>query len=115
MFKKIFWVIGVFILGISGLSFAMNCGEHGVNRQLAQAHSGHNQETMSESTGNQAVNAGNKICPVSGEKIGEGSGMEAVTYEYQEKIYNFCCASCVEEFKKNPDKYIKIIKEETKK
>jgi YHS domain-containing protein len=57
---------------------------------------------------------GNKICPVSGEKIGQ-DGMEPATYEYEGKIYNFCCASCIEEFKKNPVKYIKIVEEEMKK
>ncbi|MBF0494670.1 MAG: YHS domain-containing protein [Candidatus Omnitrophica bacterium] len=30
-----------------------------------------------------------------------------VTYEYNGKIYNFCCPMCVEEFKKDPVKYIK--------
>jgi len=58
-------------------------------------------------------NVGNQICPVSGENIGTG-GMEPVTYEYEGKIYNFCCASCIDEFKKNPAKYIKIVEEEMK-
>jgi len=57
-----------------------------------------------------AVNVGNKICPVSGGKVGQG--MEAVTYEYQGKIYNFCCAMCIDEFKKDPEKYIKKVEEE---
>lgn len=46
---------------------------------------------------------GNKICPVSGEKIGE---KVKETYEYKGKIYNFCCPMCVEGFKKDPEKYI---------
>lgn len=58
-------------------------------------------------------NVGNKICPVSGEKVGQG-GMEPVTYEYDGKIYNFCCASCVDEFKKEPQKYIQKVEEELK-
>ncbi|MBI1810454.1 MAG: YHS domain-containing protein [Nitrospirae bacterium] len=45
---------------------------------------------------------GNKICPVSGEKIDEKT---KATYEYNGKIYNFCCPMCVEEFKKDPEKY----------
>ena len=52
---------------------------------------------------------GNKICPVTGEKINENT---KVTYEYQGKIYNFCCAGCLDEFKKDPEKYIKKIEEE---
>ncbi|MCM8826376.1 MAG: YHS domain-containing protein [Candidatus Omnitrophica bacterium] len=54
---------------------------------------------------------GNKICPVSGEKIDEK--MKA-TYEYQGKIYNFCCSMCIDEFKKDPEKYIKKLKETEK-
>ena len=47
---------------------------------------------------------GNEICPVSGETIDEKMKQ---TYEYKGKIYNFCCPMCVEEFKKDPEKYIK--------
>ena len=60
---------------------------------------------------NMAKDAGNKICTVSGEKIEEET---KATYEYRGKIYNFCCASCIEEFKSNQEKYIKIIEEEKK-
>jgi len=67
--------------------------------------------THSEAT--QAVqgteNAGNKICPVTGEEIDE---KYKATYEYKGKIYNFCCENCVEVFKKDPQKYIKKTEEE---
>ena len=56
-----------------------------------------------------AVNVGNKVCPVSGEKIDEKL---KATYEYEGKIYNFCCTACIEEFKKDPEKYIKKVEEE---
>lgn len=59
------------------------------------------------------VNVGNKICPVSGERVGQ-SGMEAATYEYKGKIYNFCCEMCIDSFKSNPEKYIKKVEEELK-
>jgi len=49
---------------------------------------------------------GNEICPVSGEKIDEKMKQ---TYEYKGKIYSFCCPGCVEEFKKNPEKYLEKI------
>ena len=55
---------------------------------------------------NKFIEVGNKICPVMGEKIDEQS---KETYEYQGKIYNFCCPMCIEQFKKDPEKYIKII------
>lgn len=60
-----------------------------------------------------AVNVGNKICPVSGEKIGVNN-MPPATFEYEGKIYHFCCSGCIEEFKKDPQKYIAIINEELK-
>ena len=53
---------------------------------------------------NKAEEVGNKSCPVSGEIIDEKT---KVTYEYKGKIYNFCCSMCVDEFKKDPEKYIK--------
>ncbi len=56
-----------------------------------------------------AVNVGNKICPVTGETINEKT---KVTYEYQGKIYNFCCAGCPDQFKKDPQKYIKKVEAE---
>jgi YHS domain-containing protein len=56
-----------------------------------------------------AKEVGNKICPVTGEKIEE---QERATYEYKGKIYNFCCSGCIEEFKKDPEKYIQIIDKE---
>ncbi|MBI3990513.1 MAG: YHS domain-containing protein [Candidatus Omnitrophica bacterium] len=107
-------IIGLFIFGITGLSFAMMCGGHSQHQQTAQAEPGEHKhgegEVTAQTTSKEAVNVGNKICPVSGEKIGEG--MEAVTYEYEGKIYNFCCAMCIDEFKKDPQKYIKKVEEE---
>ena len=55
-----------------------------------------------------ATAIGNTICPVTGEKINDKA---KATYEYQGKIYNFCCPMCVDRFKKEPDKYIKKINE----
>jgi len=93
-------ISAVFIFSASKLSFAQDDHlqhEHGDEAIAAIAVS------------SEAVNVDNKICPVSGEKIDEKL---KVTYEYQGKVYNFCCASCVEKFKKDPDKYIKKIEEE---
>ena len=48
-----------------------------------------------------AEDVGNKICPVSGDKIDEKMKQ---TYEYKGKIYSFCCPDCIEEFKKGSRK-----------
>nr|MBU1328664.1 YHS domain-containing protein [Candidatus Omnitrophota bacterium] len=53
------------------------------------------------------VDVDNNICPVSGEEIKEEA---KATYEYEGKIYNFCCPMCIDEFKKYPEKYIEKIK-----
>lgn len=57
-----------------------------------------------------AVNAGNKICPVSGEKIGDMG--KPAQYEYKGKVYNFCCEGCVETFKENPEKYVNSVEQQ---
>ena len=66
------------------------------------------------------VEVGNKICPVSGDKVpvpGEKGAMgdELVKYEYNGKIYNLCCPMCIKDFKKNPEKYSKIAEDEVAK
>jgi len=57
----------------------------------------------------QPQDAGNKICPVTGDKI---NAKTKVTYEYKGKIYNLCCPGCIEEFRNNPEKYVKIVEGE---
>ena len=73
-----------------------------------------------DSQSTKAVEVGNKICPVSGDKIpapGEKGTMgdEPVKYEYNGKIYNLCCLMCIKDFKKNPEKYSKIAEDEVAK
>jgi len=60
-------------------------------------------------SGSGAIDAGNKICPVLGELI---DGATKAIYEYKGKIYNFCCAGCIETFKKEPQKYIDKVNQE---
>jgi nitrosocyanin len=45
---------------------------------------------------------GNTICPVMGGKVDKN-----ISYTYEGRRYYFCCPMCIEEFKKNPEKYIK--------
>ena len=102
----VFQIAGFFVLTVAGLSWAMpHCG---MEMRLAQAEGA----KESADTTQKAVDAGNKICPVGGEKIEEKL---KVTYEYEGKIYNFCCAMCIDDFKKDPQKYIKKIEEEKQK
>lgn len=90
------------ILGLavfSSAAFAMSCGAD-------VSHEGHDKAPQTESS---AVDAGNKICPVMGGPIDEAS---KATYAYEGRIYNFCCAGCIEAFKKEPQKYIDKVNQE---
>ena len=115
MIKKllVIFVVGLFFAGLSRVSLAMMCAdkgtsgeEHSSRQQLAQAETA---KPDAATPVKKAEDAGNKICPVSGEKIGEK--MKA-TYAYEGKTYNFCCAMCIDNFKKDPQKYIKKVEEE---
>ena len=82
-------------------------------------HGEHSEESSQEHKGSmmgevdkhhfELPNIGNAICPVSGEYIsdvGEGKGVQI---EHEGKIYNVCCKFCAKDFKKNPEKFIKVI------
>lgn len=90
---KIILVAVMIIFGVSGMSFAMSC-DMGSHNDSGQAYAQDAEE------GSKAIGVGNKICPVGGEAV-DGR----TTYEYKGKIYNFCCPMCIDEFKRNPDKY----------
>ena len=96
MFKRVVCIVcaGIFFFGTVGLS----------NGQQKD------KDAMAQVTV-QKVEVGNKICPVLGGKIDEKT---KATYEYQGKIYNFCCAMCIDEFKRDPEKYIKKVEDELK-
>ena len=96
MFRKISLIViaSLFVFAMSELSFAMMC---------------HGTDAAKQAAVKESANVGNKICPVTGAKIDEKL---KATYEYEGKIYNFCCSACIEEFKKDPEKYIKKIEEE---
>ena len=54
-----------------------------------------------------AVDAGNKLCPISGEPV---SGTSFV--EYQGKRYGLCCPGCDKIFLSDPAKYLAKMKEQ---
>jgi len=112
MFKRVLIILiaGIFILGMNKLSFAQVHSEHGHGTTEAVKEAGLSEKAVNPAPADRGgVNVGNKICPVSGEKIEEKLKS---TYEYNGKVYNFCCASCVDEFKNDPEKYIKKIEQE---
>lgn len=48
------------------------------------------------------------ICPVTGDTLGSMGTPYVIVYKGQE--VKFCCASCTNDFFKDPDKYMKIIR-----
>jgi YHS domain-containing protein len=99
MFKRIVFIVcvGMFFFGTVELSYSQEKDKGALAQARAQKV--------------EAVNVGNKICPVSGGKIVE---LTKATYEYEGKIYNFCCAMCIDSFKQDPQKYLKKVAEEQK-
>lgn len=106
MLKKKLILAGtvLFIFGLTSYSFAqMRCAGH--------SNGGHKHSSQATQSGQRdTIVVGNKICPVLNEKIDEKN---KATYEYQGKVYSFCCPACIGEFKKDPQRYIKKIEEES--
>lgn len=48
-----------------------------------------------------------KTCPVSDEKLGEHGDPYVITYKGQ--LVQFCCDSCLDDFKKDPAKYMAML------
>ena len=59
-----------------------------------------------------AVMVDNKICPISGDKIGKGEMGETKVVEYNGKKYNLCCAMCEKDFMKDPAAAVNKIEEQ---
>ncbi|UCC95615.1 MAG: YHS domain-containing protein [Candidatus Omnitrophota bacterium] len=72
-------------------------------QQHHHGHHGH-EHVMEEQTIGGGQDLG--ICPVMG-----GKATQEHSYTHEGKTYYFCCPSCIEAFKKNPEKYISKIKE----
>ncbi len=99
-------VLLIAIMMSAALAYAQ---EHSQHNQMMQMPTDEQKQAAASGTSKGTVNVGNKICPVSGEKINEET---KATYEYEGKVYNFCCPMCIDEFKKDPQKYIKKVEGE---
>lgn len=111
-------LIAVFLVfAMAKPSFALMCLDE-IKEMLGGGHKKHMaqqakaEEQVTDASGQtaqkEAANAGNEVCPVTGEKIGEKN---KATYAYKGKIYNFCCSDCIAEFKAEPQKYIDRVDE----
>lgn len=93
MFKRIV------IFGMTGLAVCslVSCSPQGQGKAV---------ENKAEEAN--AIDVNNEYCPVTGEKIKDEL---AASYVYEGKRYRFCCVNCIISFKRDPQKYIKIIEE----
>ena len=84
----------------TGLAQASDYGaaKRGAEKVVAQARGA---EAPASATGSIKEMEGNK-CPVLGRPIDKRN-----SYVYQGTRYYFCCPSCIEKFKAEPEKYIK--------
>lgn len=53
-------------------------------------------------------------CLVSGDKL-DGDMGKPIVMDYKGQEFKFCCASCPKKFKKDPDKYLKMLQDAEKK
>ena len=114
----------ILALAVLGLSSGVVLAHEGMEHEKGMEVADHEkQSAMNKSTDMRVAtdediknlpNVGNKLCPVSGNPIDDGSMGEAVKYVYNGKIYNLCCQMCVKDFKKSPEKYSAVAQKEVK-
>ncbi len=99
MFKKIGMAVIVVcaLLVVAGVVMA----QEAANTETAPA-----AVSVTEVTPAAAISVGNKVCPVTGEKVAE---LGKDTVEYEGKVYNMCCPMCKEQFLADPAKFIAIV------
>ena len=102
MFKRsvVVLVVLMAVVALTGIAMAQN----------------ETKETMPETTAmivtpaaTTPVAVGNKVCPVSGDVVGE-PGKDTV--EYNGKVYNLCCPACKATFLADPEKYVDKVEKE---
>lgn len=99
------------VLGVIGLMLSINSSVvyGGMEKGSMMEHKGSMMEEGNEKFSKDAVMVGNKICPVSKKPVDRKG--DPVKVEYNGKIYNVCCKMCAKSFKKDPEKYSKIVEE----
>jgi YHS domain-containing protein len=77
------------ILSLSPLTFFVSCGQQGESKPYPLDY-----------------------CLVGGSDLGDMG--EPVSYVHNGQEFKFCCKPCIPKFKKNPEKFIQELKEESK-
>lgn len=95
-------IIILFIIALGCSNYVFASGEHDHGK-----HEGSKAERYWNEEKTAAVYVNNEICPVTGENVRTMG--KVYTVEYSSKIYNVCCKMCVKDFKRNPEKYSRIV------
>ena len=103
MFRKRIIAATMLTMCVVGLGVAFAFGASSSPVIAHEDHARHDEKAASPAA---------EVCPVSGEAI---TGNEKITYEYKGKTYRFCCPPCVEDFKKDPEKYIEKMNKKNEK
>jgi len=98
--------IAVLSLGVLVLNNPVYADEKGSHKGSMM-----DEEVVAKATTSDSIKVGNAICPVSGELIADVGEGQGVQIEHNGKIYNVCCKFCAKDFKKNPEKFIKVIED----
>lgn len=109
MLKQFVFVLA-FLLSASVIAFAQDNTE----KKSEDTHHkmGMNKvQKVDDSKETEAKEPWNKVCPVKGNPVEEGTP----TVEYNGKVYGFCCPGCDTKFAKDPEKYAKNLSEDGKK
>ena len=94
------------VLGTALVLFLMSAPPFAMMSCSGGKHSAHAKEGCDAEKADAIVN---KPCRMTGEPVDKN-----ITYEHKGKLYGFCCPACIEEFKKDPEKYIGKIEAESK-
>lgn len=117
--KHIFKNVGITLLLGMTVAWLAGCGQSGT--EVAHDHEGHNHDH--ETNGGEEVVAALgdvelaaqkaaypvKTCLVGGEEL--GSMGDPVEYVHEGRLVQFCCESCIDDFKKEPSKYLAMLDE----
>ncbi len=82
----------------------------------AFANEGHHHEDSSATPAEAKAGYPLSTCVVSGDKLESGDMGPPIDYVYKQegkpdRLVRFCCKSCIKDFKKDPEKYLKKIDE----
>ncbi len=96
MIKKLYILILLSVLSLTGISYATACG-CGSNKSDSNV-------SLEQQTQQQDVAKEKVQCPVMKTWILPSEAADKT--DYNGKTYYFCCGGCKEQFLKNPDQYI---------